>query len=85
MQSHAALLALLREGTHELYQLGVRLGTTEAIPPVLERTTIIDAGPLRFGVEDRVLADHDLDLSEVGIVGPPIFGRDAGPTVHIFG
>jgi hypothetical protein len=89
----ADMLARLRESVHEPYQLGSRSEGTRMIPINHDHSIVVDAGPVKFLVEPRILDDN-----AVGMVGAgpsqsaiqsqspdgPLFD-DNGPTVHVMG
>jgi hypothetical protein len=83
------LLARLREGVHEPYQLGSQTKGTAMIPIDYECAIPVEAGPLQFLVEPRILTDAAVSgvgngLEVEGGGDAPVFD-DNGPTVHVMG
>jgi hypothetical protein len=82
------VLARLRAGIFEPYQLGFRYSDSRLIAPVPERCVSLVAGPLRFLVEARHLDDAavasvtDGELQQESET--PLFD-DHGGTVHVLG
>jgi hypothetical protein len=80
-------LAIVRNATYEFYQLGMRFQGATMIPLNADNSISLDAGPLRFVVEPRILDDtviatEDEDSPQDGDRGP-IF-NDYGPSLHVF-
>jgi hypothetical protein len=84
----AKLLARLREGVHEPYQLGSLSKGTQMIPIKYDNAIPVDAGPLQFLVEPRILTDEAVSDVGNGLEAQggdgPVFD-DNGPTVHVMG
>jgi hypothetical protein len=55
----------------------------------LDCSTLVDAGPLRFAVESRVLDDTEMMMEDSSEEVPEeargVFEPDGGPSVHVFG
>lgn len=85
--NQAEALAAVRNATYEFYQLGMRFKGATMIPVNPVNATTLDAGPLRFVVEPRILDDTVLttgsDRDAEGDDGTPIF-NDYGPSLHVF-
>jgi hypothetical protein len=59
------------------------------IPPVEANTEYFDAGPVRIGVEYRLLNDaiaavETLEKARGGDPGPPVVPEDRGVSIHVF-
>jgi hypothetical protein len=59
------------------------------IPPVEANTEYFDAGPVRIGVEYRLLNDaiaavETLEKARGGDPGPPVVPDDRGVSIHVF-
>jgi hypothetical protein len=84
----AELLTRLREGVHEPYQLGSLSQGTRMIPIDHDCSIPVEAGPLQFLVEPRVLTDAAVAGVDDALEGEggdgPVFD-DNGPTVHVMG
>jgi hypothetical protein len=82
------ILARLREGIHEPYQLGSQTTGTAMIPIDHGCSIPVEAGPLQFLVEPRILTDAAVSGVENGLEaeggGEAVFD-DNGPTVHVMG
>ncbi len=80
-------LAIVRNATYEFYQLGMLFKGATMIPLNADNSISLDAGPLRFVVEPRILDDTVIateaeDGQEKADSGP-IF-NDYGPSLHVF-
>jgi hypothetical protein len=84
---HSEALAIVRNATYEFYQLGMCFRGSRMIPLNADNSTSLDAGPLRFVVEPRILDDTVVATQpEEGSEEPdhaPIF-NDYGPSLHVF-
>jgi hypothetical protein len=81
-------LAIVRNATYEFYQLGMLFKGATMIPLNADNSVSLDAGPLRFVVEPRILDDTviatETDDGQVEADSAPIF-NDYGPSLHVFG
>ena len=77
------------ESEQSYYPLGREYDVTRVIPPVPEHCTSIDAGPVRFVVESRVLSAHAVDacLADAGMQRTELEAEldGVGASLHVYG
>jgi hypothetical protein len=84
---HSEALAIVRNATYEFYQLGMCFKGSRMIPLNADNSISLDAGPLRFVVEPRILDDTVVatqpEEDDEERAAEPIF-NDYGPSLHVF-